>query len=120
MTARGDLTPAEPYVIYSIVHATKILSAFTSSDMVLSLSDVVRLTGLEKTRCFRLLYTLRKCGFLEKVNENGYRYPLRTFESERRRIAYCEQGPRSAFADAIREGLLTAARRQGAMEVTVL
>jgi DNA-binding IclR family transcriptional regulator len=39
----------------------------------LRLRDVVARTGFNKGMCFRLLYTLRQCGFLDKVGENYYR-----------------------------------------------
>ncbi len=61
------------YIIKSLVHASAVLSAFRSEGEVLRLRDVVARTGFHKGMCFRLLYTLHTCGFLEKVGENQYR-----------------------------------------------
>ena len=61
------------YMIKSVVHASRVLEAFQSSGDVLRLKDVVSRTGFNKGMCFRLLYTLHQCGFLDKVAENHYR-----------------------------------------------
>ena len=61
------------YLVKSLVHASRVLEAFQSSGDVLRLRDVVTRTGFNKGMCFRLLYTLHQCGFLDKVGENHYR-----------------------------------------------
>ena len=61
------------YVVKSIVHASRILESFQAPGDVLRLRDVVTRTGYNKGMCFRLLYTLHQCGFLDKVGENHYR-----------------------------------------------
>ncbi|MCX6628598.1 MAG: helix-turn-helix domain-containing protein, partial [Candidatus Solibacter sp.] len=61
------------YLVKSLVHASRVLEAFQSSGDVLRLRDVVTRTGFNKGMCFRLLYTLHHCGFLDKVGENHYR-----------------------------------------------
>ncbi len=61
------------YVVKSIVHASEVLSAFQSKGEVLRLRDVVTRTGYNKVTCFRLLYTLHVCGFVERIGENQYR-----------------------------------------------
>ena len=61
------------YIVKSLVHASEVLAAFRSEGEVLRLRDVVARTGFNKGMCFRLLYTLHSCGFLEKVGENQYR-----------------------------------------------
>ena len=66
-------TPRDRYVVKSLVHASDILGAFESAGDVLRLRDVVERTGLNKGMCFRLLYTLHQCGFLETVDELRYR-----------------------------------------------
>jgi len=55
------------YVVKSLVHATRVIEAFQSAGDVLRLRDVVIRTGYSKGMCFRLLYTLHQCGFLDKV-----------------------------------------------------
>ena len=61
------------YIVKSIMHASAVWGAFHSPGEVLRVRDIVSRTGLGKEMCFRLLYTLRECGFLEKVGENQYR-----------------------------------------------
>jgi DNA-binding IclR family transcriptional regulator len=61
------------YLVQTIVHATRILRVFASDAEELGLRDVVHRTGFDRNMCFRLLYTLRLCGFLDKVGENRYR-----------------------------------------------
>jgi hypothetical protein len=46
---------ARPYIVKSLVHASKILEAFQSSGEVLRLRDIVERTGFGKGMCFRLL-----------------------------------------------------------------
>src|SRR6185369_17941393 len=71
------------YLVKSLVHASRVLEAFQSSGDVLRLRDVVTRTGFNKGMCFRLLYTLHQCGFLDKVGENHYRLAS---EVRRRRL----------------------------------
>jgi hypothetical protein len=57
------------YLVKSLVHATRVLEAFQSPGDILRLRDVVTRTGFHKGMCFRLLYSLHECGFLDKVGE---------------------------------------------------
>ena len=66
----------------SLVHASEILWAFHHPGESLRLRDVMERTGFGKGMCFRLLYTLRHCGFIEKLDNNRYRL---TSEIRRRR-----------------------------------
>ena len=54
MTARSR----DPYIVKSLVHASKILEAFDPPGDVLRLRDIVERTGYGKGMCFRLLHTL--------------------------------------------------------------
>src|SRR5262245_39923238 len=63
----------DAYVVKSLVHATQVLWAFESPGEVLRLRDVMDRTRFSKGMCFRLLYTLHHCGFLDKVDGNRYR-----------------------------------------------
>ncbi len=113
-TFRGS-SPGEPptynrYVVQCLVHAAKVLAAFKSAGETLRLRDVVELTGLNKGMCFRLLYTLHHCGFIEKTARNQYRLvsgirPNRSF-----RIGYAGQGQDTSFPREVLAGLLHAAQ----------
>jgi hypothetical protein len=106
-------TPRDRYVVKSLVHASEILGAFESAGDVLRLRDVVECTGLSKGMCFRLLYTLHQCGFLEKVDELHYRMTAEVRRRKRFRIGYAAQGQNSSFAREVHASLLAAAPRAG-------
>ena len=70
----SDEAPArDPYLVKSVVHASRLLSAFRSSGEALPLREIAGRSGLPKSMAFRLLYTLERCGMVEKVGENLYR-----------------------------------------------
>ena len=97
------------YLVKSLVHASEVLGAFRSEREVLRLRDVVARVSLPNGMCFRLLYTLHACGFLEKVGENQYR-ALSQFRRKRRfRLGYAALGQDSSFPREVAASLLTAA-----------
>ena len=94
------------YMVKSLVHASRVLEAFVTPGDVLRLRDVVERTNFNKGMCFRLLYTLHQCGFLDKVGENHYRLAA---EVRRRRLYRLGYGftrleRRSAYEDAFDNG----------------
>ena|ERR1700682_219628 len=97
------------YVVKSLVHASQILKAFQSKGEVLRLKDVVVRSGLSKGMCFRLLYTLHTCGFLDKVGENQYRLVSDLRPNRRYRIGYAGQGQDSSFPREVESSLVKAA-----------
>ncbi len=97
------------YIVKSVVHAAEILGAFRSEGEVLRLRDVVARTGFHKVMCFRILYTLHLCGFLEKVGENQYRVISSLRPNRRYRIGYASQGQDSSFPREVAAGLVRAA-----------
>jgi ribose transport system substrate-binding protein len=106
-------------MVKSLVHASRVMEAFQSAGDVLRLRDVVARTGFNKGMCFRLLYTLHQCGFLDKVGENHYRI---TSEVRRRRvyrIGYAAQGQDTSFDREVRIGLVRAAEREHVELITV-
>ena len=107
------------YVVKSILHASQVLNAFQSKGEVLRLKDVVARTGFNKALAFRLLYTLRTCGFLEKVGENQYRMISDTRPTRKYRIGYAAQGQDSSFPREVGGSLLRAAENAN-VELIVL
>jgi ribose transport system substrate-binding protein len=97
------------YVIKSLVHASQVLAVFKSKAEVLRLKDVVARTGFNKAMCFRLLFTLRECNFLEKVGENQYRLIYDVRPIRKCRIGFAAQGQDSSFAREVGAGVLRAA-----------
>jgi ribose transport system substrate-binding protein len=107
------------YIVKSLVHASEILNAFRTEGEVLRLRDVVARTGFHKVMCFRLLYTLHTCGFLEKVGENQYRLLSAVRPNRRFRIGYAAQGQDSSFPREVASGL-TRAADQARVELVVV
>ncbi len=100
------------YVVKSIVHASRVLEAFQAPGDVLRLRDVVTRTGYNKGMCFRLLYTLHQCGFLDKVGENHYRLATEVRRRRLYRIGYAAQGQDTSFDREVRASLTRAAERE--------
>jgi hypothetical protein len=99
------------YVVDSVVRAAKVLDAFTSSGETLRLRDVIERTGLSKGLCFRPLYTLHHCGFIEKVEVNRYRVTSDVRNRRRYRIGYADQGEVTSFPREVQKGLVRAAEQ---------
>ena len=101
--------PRSNYIIKSLVHASQVLAVFRSKAEVLRLKDVVARTGFNKAMCFRLLFTLRECNFLEKVGENQYRLVYDVRPTRKCRIGFAAQGQESSFAREVSAGIMRAA-----------
>src|SRR5260370_11877469 len=97
------------YVVKSLVHASHVLNAFQSKGEVLRLKDLVARTGFSKGMCFRLLYTLHTCGFLEKVGENQYRLISDLRPNRKYRIGYAGQVQDSSFPREVESSLVRTA-----------
>jgi ribose transport system substrate-binding protein len=110
MTGTGPPATRDGYLIKSLVHAADILRAFERPGEALSLRDVMDRTGHGKGMCFRLLYTLRHLGFVEKVDLR-YQLAIEVPHRKRFRIGYAAQGQDSSFATEVYQGLMTAAER---------
>ena len=103
----------ERYVVKAVVHASRLLSAFSSSGEALPLREIARRSGLPKSMAFRLLYTLERCGMVEKVGENLYRSCLRPFKQKLYRLGYAAQGTDYQFSQDVSTGLQRAAQAEG-------
>ncbi len=92
--AAAPLAPGgrDLYLVKSLVHASEILWAFQHPGETLRLRDVMDRTRFGKGMCFRLLYTLRHCGFLEKVEGNRYRLTSEIRRRKKHRIGYAGAG----------------------------
>lgn len=106
-------TPRDPYLVKSVVHASRLLSAFRASGEALPLREISGRSGLPKSMAFRLLYTLERCGLVEKVGENLYRSYLRPFKQKLYRLGYAAQGTDYQFSKEISTGLQRASQTEG-------
>jgi ribose transport system substrate-binding protein len=102
----------DAYLVKSLVRASEILMAFRDAGECLRLRDVMQRTRLSKGVCFRLLYTLRHCGLVEKVENNRYRLTGQIGRRKKYRIGYGAQGQDSSFAREVQSGLSRAADRE--------
>jgi ribose transport system substrate-binding protein len=107
------------YVVKSLVHASRVLESFQSVGEVLRLRDVVARTGFNKGMCFRLLYTLHDCGFLDRVGETSYRLTAEVRRRRLYRIGYAAQGQDTSFDREVARGLERAAEREQVQLITV-
>ena len=103
----------DPYLVKSIVHSSRILSAFRSSGEALPLKEIVLRSGLPKTMSFRLLYTLEKCGMVEKIGANLYQSMLRPVKQRLCRLGYAAQGTNYQFSREVTASLERAAKQEG-------
>src|SRR5258707_9112924 len=109
----------QPYIVHSVVHASRILDAFQAAGEALRLRDVVERTGLGKGMCFRLLHTLHHCGLLERGDASRYRLVSPIQRRKRYRLGYGAQGQDTSFAREVRGSLERAAEREGAELIVV-
>jgi ribose transport system substrate-binding protein len=113
MSTTDDRPARDPYLVKSVVHSAQLLSAFRSSGEALPLREISARSGLPKSMTFRLLYTLERCGMIEKVGENLYRSHLRPFKQRPIRLGYAAQGTDYQFSKDVSAGLQRAATAQG-------
>lgn len=103
----------DPYLVKSVVHSSQVLSAFRVSGEALPLREISARSGLPKSMTFRLLYTLEKCGMVDKIGENLYQSCLRPFKQKLYRLGYAAQGTDYQFSKDVSEGLQRAAAAEG-------
>jgi ribose transport system substrate-binding protein len=112
-TKSGGSSRRVPYLVKAVMHAAQLFSAFRSSGEALPLREIASRSGLPKSMTFRLLYTLERCGMLEKVGENLYRSHLRPFKQRPYRLGYAAQGTDYQFSKEVSIGLQRAAAVHG-------
>ena len=111
--AKRETRVRDPYLVKSVIHCSRILSSFRSAGEALSLKEIVQRSGLPKTMCFRLLYTLEKCGMVEKVSTNLYQAIVRPSRQRLCRLGYAAQGTNYQFSREVSSSLERAAREEG-------
>jgi len=112
-SAEREARVRDPYLVKSVIHSSRILSSFRSAGEALSLKEIVQRSGLPKTMCFRLLYTLEKCGMVEKVSTNLYQAIVRPSRQRLCRLGYAAQGTNYQFSREVSSSLERAAREEG-------
>ncbi len=103
----------DPYLVKSVIHSSQLLRAFRSAGEALSLREITARSGLPKSMAFRLLYTLERCGMVEKLGENLYQSCLRPFKQKLYRLGYAAQGTDYQFSMDVSHSLQRAAAAEG-------
>ena len=101
------------YLVKSLVHSSQLLGAFHSPGEALPLKEICARCGLPKTMAFRLLYTLEKCGMIDKVGQNLYQSRVRPWKQRLYRLGYAAQGTDYQFSREVTESLRRAAAAEG-------
>ncbi len=106
-------TARDRYLIKSIANAAQILAAFTSQGELLRLNQIVERSGLNKSKVYRLLYSLERHGFVERIEEKFYRAITKPPASKKFRIGYAWPGQDYLFAREVIESVKRAAALAG-------
>jgi ribose transport system substrate-binding protein len=103
----------DPYLVKSVIHSSQLLLAFRSNGEALPLREIAARASLPKSMVFRLLYTLERCGMVEKVGENLYQSCIRPFKQKLYRLGYAAQGTDYQFSKEVSNSLQCAAAAEG-------
>jgi ribose transport system substrate-binding protein len=109
----SEVHSRDRYLVKSIVHSTQVLAAFQLAGECLSLREIVARSGLPKTMAFRLLYTLEKCGMIDKVGDNRYQSKMSPLKKRLFRIGYAAQGTDYQFSKDVSLSIERAASQEG-------
>lgn len=109
----SQIRTRDPYLVKSVMHSSQLLLAFQSAGETLSLREVAARSGLPKSMAFRLLYTLERCGMVEKLGENLYQSCIRPFKPKLYRLGYAAQGTDYQFCKDVSQSLQCAAAAEG-------
>jgi ribose transport system substrate-binding protein len=107
------------YLVKSIVHSSQLLMAFHATGESLSLKEIAIRSALPKTMVFRLLYTLEKCGMVNKVGGNLYQSCLSPLKKRTYRLGYAAQGTDYQFSKEVSASIERAADREGIQLVSM-
>ena len=103
----------DPYLVKAVIHSSQLLSAFRGLGEALPLREIASRSSLPKSMVFRLLYTLERCGMVEKVGENLYQSCIRPFKQKLYRLGYAAQGTDYQFSRDVSQSLQRAAAAEG-------
>jgi DNA-binding IclR family transcriptional regulator len=69
------------YYLKTVDNALSVLELFEGENLQMGISEISKLVGLHKSIVFRILYTLKKLGYIEQSKKNKkYRPTFRSFE----------------------------------------
>jgi ribose transport system substrate-binding protein len=100
------------YKLETVSRACALLKAFADEQEALTLAQLAKRTGCERTITFRLIRTLEREGFLRKGEGHHYYRNIRLLDGKRYRIGYASQTENSSFAFAVSQSIRWAAKQQ--------
>jgi DNA-binding IclR family transcriptional regulator len=69
-----------PRIVEAVMRATHLLDCFRPGEPELTLAEFVRRGGYSKTTTYRLLTTLERAGWLERVGAGAFRLTIKPFQ----------------------------------------
>jgi ribose transport system substrate-binding protein len=112
MPTRQSSETGGRYKLETVSRACALLKAFADEREALTLAEITKRTGCERTITFRLIRTLEQEGFLRRGESHRYYRNIRLLDEKRYRIGYASQTENSTFAFAVSESIRWAARQQ--------
>jgi ribose transport system substrate-binding protein len=98
-----------PYKLETVSRACSLLKAFSDEQEALTLAEIAKRTGCERTITFRLIRTLEQAGFLHKTEGLRYTRRICLLDEKRYRVGYASQTESSSFVSAVSESIRWAA-----------
>jgi ribose transport system substrate-binding protein len=98
----------DPYLIEAAASALDVLDLFRSGREQITLTDAVKSLGMVKSTAFRMLYTLEKKGYIERL-AGARAYSLR----RRHRLGFASISCTIPFAGEVNQGIVEAAEKAG-------
>jgi ribose transport system substrate-binding protein len=109
MPSRHSAEGNRRYQLETVSRACSLLRAFADEQETLSLADITKRTGYERTIAFRLLRTLEKEGFIRRTEGHQYCRAIQFLDQKRFRIGYASQTEDSPFVVAVTQSIRWAA-----------
>jgi ribose transport system substrate-binding protein len=107
------------YTIESVARACDVLASFRDPFEMLTLTEIVERSGLNKVTVFRILSTLAAKKLVEKVGPRAYKSQFRPIRGKNLLIGYAAQSGVAPFINAVTESL-TAAAKSADVDMIVL
>ena len=107
------------YTIESVARACDVLASFRDPFEMLTLTEIVERSGLNKVTVFRILSTLAAKKLVEKVGPRAYKSQFRPIRGKKLLIGYAAQSGVAPFINAVTESL-TAAAKSADVDMIVL
>src|SRR5581483_11420236 len=111
MPERHSIHANRRYQLETVSRACSVLRAFKDEQETLSLADVTKRTGYERTITFRLLRTLEREGFIRRTEGHQYCRAIQFLDRKRFRIGYASQTEDSPFVVAVTQSIRWAANQ---------